>query len=147
MAVTISPKPRLITKACPAAWLALVISPAPTKRDITALAPIVRPSTAERTMRTAMPATPTPAMEADPSRPTHIMSTVWPTVYRLPLIIIGQESVRRLPRILPLVQSRPNAAARSAERSASFMVAGHSFAGLRGQTDGFRLLNGPRRHE
>jgi hypothetical protein len=48
---------------------------------------------------------PTPAIEAEPSLPTHIMSIVGPIMLRLWLIIIGQEKDHRLPPILPFVQS------------------------------------------
>src|SRR3990170_1383169 len=55
-----------------------------------------------------MPETPTPAIEAAPSLPTHIMSMVGPSILRLPLTIIGQPNETRLPTMLPLVQSLSN---------------------------------------
>ena len=73
-----------------------------------ALKPILRPIIAEFTSMTAIPATPTPAMEADPSLPTHIMSMVGPSILRLLLTIMGQDSSQRLRIILPFVQSLAN---------------------------------------
>jgi len=52
-----------------------------------------------------MPATPTPAMAVEPSLPTHIMSMVGPSMFRLELTTIGQDILSRLLMMLPCVQS------------------------------------------
>jgi len=70
-----------------------------------ALVPTLRPHLAAIASITMMPATPTPAIEAAPSFPTHIMSTVIPTAQKLSLIIIGQARPQRFRRMLPFVQS------------------------------------------
>ena len=47
-----------------------------------------------------------PATAAEPSLPIHMISTVWPTIYRALWTTIGQDRAIRLPLTLPVTQSR-----------------------------------------
>jgi hypothetical protein len=55
---------------------------------------------------TTMLEMPTPAIEAEPSLPIHIMSMKGPSIMMLVLMVIGQARDQRLLVMLPFVQSR-----------------------------------------
>jgi hypothetical protein len=55
---------------------------------------------------TTMLEIPTPAMDADPSLPIHIMSMKGPSIMMLVLMVMGQARDQRLLVMLPFVQSR-----------------------------------------
>ncbi|MBA7673151.1 hypothetical protein ES703_81339 [subsurface metagenome] len=100
-------KAALITKPCCAARLAISSSPAPTKRAIIALIPIVRPIFSDSTVWTTAVPMPTPATGAAvPSLPTAIRSMVGAKLMKALVTSIGQERDKRLPIIPPFVQSR-----------------------------------------
>jgi hypothetical protein len=69
---------------------------------------VKRPISSEFATIMAMPDTPTPAIEAVPSLPTHIMSIAGPIMPMVLLINIGQDKDQRLPKMLPFVQSFVN---------------------------------------
>ena len=60
-----------------------------------------------------MLATPAPAMADGPSRPIHIMSTIWLVANSPSMTTIGQESSTSVPAIGPSVQFRTAAGVRS----------------------------------
>ncbi len=95
-----------MTKACWETWLACLLSPAPTKRATMARRPVNSPIINEFISMTTMPEMPTPAMDADPSLPIHIMSMKGPSIMMLVLMVMGQARDQRLLVILPFVQSR-----------------------------------------
>ncbi len=72
--------------------------------------PVLRPILAEPITIAAIPATPTPAIEADPRLPTHIISMVGPSIMMTLLTVDGHVSVHRLPVMLPFVRSLSKAA-------------------------------------
>jgi hypothetical protein len=76
------------------------------KRATIAVVPVNSPDINEVITITARPEMPTPAIEAAPSLPTQIMSTVGPSVEREELTVMGQDRDQRLPIRLPCVQSR-----------------------------------------
>src|SRR3972149_2452375 len=99
---------------------------------------------------TIIPATPTPAIEAEPNLPTHIMSMVGPSMLRLPPTIICQPNETRLPIILPFVQSLSNFPSPPrplpplAKPTESSIVINQSFLYLHQKSAELRLLSSPK---